>query len=395
MTLGSRARLLPRPLSFLHPSVLFLLATLIFSDSHAQRGYHTPKFGTPLVLSNQIIFTWPDAQRPKLISIHRETAAKRWEVPVSDNDIQLWPASQNPIVTIRSTAFTLNTDTGTLQRQTDFGFEIKELRQIHPDLLLIERRSADIRTNGLLALRTTTNWTRAWLRTNVAQLIDADAKRVLVRFGEPDYSGRWQSHGWPMQNVSLGLLNAEDGAIVWRLPPGNERDQENAILAGEYVVVGSIKRFACLSARDGSVVTTLPPFSRDTNPTFWRDEDLFTDMATDVVAKLDIPSLSCKTLFRHEARVAGADYRCFVDDVFLIRGDYGTQAFDRRTGRKLWPAQTPRVLLPDAGWAWNGIYQNTIYLSKANAAEKKTSIHAVDLKTGRSRELFSAPLPDP
>ncbi len=198
-----------------------------------------------------------------------------------------------------------------------------------------------------------------------------------------------------MKNICLGLLNTKDGAIIWQLPPSDDlTDQESAVLAGEYVVAGGVKRFACLSALDGSVITSVPPFSRNTYPTLWRDGDLFTNMSTDAVARLDVPSLTCKTLFRHEPAVVGvAEYRCFAGDFFLIRGDYGTCALDRQTGRTLWPTQTPRVLLPDAGWAWNGIYENTIYLSKSVAAEKKTSIHALNLKTGRSRELFSAPLP--
>jgi outer membrane protein assembly factor BamB len=372
--------------------LLLLLACVLSNSRGAFRGIHTPKFGTPLVTSNKIIFTWPDAQHPKLITIDRETGEKRWEISVTNKDVQLWSVTNNPIVSIGPDLFTLTIATGALQHRANVGFEIQELREIAPELLLIERRAEDIRTNGLAAIRTT-NWTRAWLRTNIFQLIDADTKRVLVRFGEPDYSIEFWLHSFPVKNMRVGLLDAEDGHIIWQQSPRDPSAEENAILAGEYVIAGGVNRTACLSARDGSIINAIPPFSRNTSPIFWRDGRFFTTMATHAVATLDVPSLSCKTLFRHEPAIVGAEYRCFADDVFLIRGDYGTWAFDAHSGHKLWPAQTPRVMLPDAGWAWNGIHENTIYVSKASDAEQKTSIRALDLKTGRSRELFSAPLP--
>src|SRR4051812_43665771 len=182
-TLAPHARMLLRRLSPLRHLVFLLLLTAVPSNSLAQpRGRHTPKFGTPLVTSNQIIFTWPDGQQPKLISIDRDKGEKRWEISVTNKNAQLWSVTQFPILSIGSALFEVNVATGGLQHLMTIDFDIEDLREISPELLLVKRRSADIRTNGLMAIRLT-NWSRAWTRTNFYQLLDADAKRVLIRFG--------------------------------------------------------------------------------------------------------------------------------------------------------------------------------------------------------------------
>src|SRR5678816_1200001 len=99
MPLAHHVRLLSRRLSPSRYFALLFLLTSFSPNPRAQsRGHHTPKFGTPLV-------------------------------------------SPNPIISIGSNLFEVSVATGTLQHRMDLAFDIAQLREISPELLLVNRRS--------------------------------------------------------------------------------------------------------------------------------------------------------------------------------------------------------------------------------------------------------------
>src|SRR5262245_57659470 len=199
-------------------SMIFVALLFLSSSRGASIFRHTPKFGTPLVTSNQLTFTFPDARKPTIVSINRDTGKKIWELAVTNKDVQLWRTSASPIVSIDTNLFELNVSAPSLQHRFQTQFEIQHLHEVSPSLFLLQQLSTDIRTNLSIAVRRT-DWMCLWTRTNIYQILDSDSERVLVQFAEPDFSGqRFVSHGWPMKNMAIALLNAHDGAVIWQRP---------------------------------------------------------------------------------------------------------------------------------------------------------------------------------
>jgi hypothetical protein len=374
---------------------LFLALLFILGTSVSQaRPRITPKFGTPLVTSNQLIFAYPDARKPAIIGIDRGSGAKLWELPVTNKDVQLWHTTSNPIVSIDTKLFELNLSDHSLQLRFTTDFQIETLREISAELFLLQQRAADIRTNKAIVINRN-DWTQLWSRTNLYQCLDSDSDRILVQFAEPDFSGRnFVSHGWPMKNMAIALLNSQNGQAIWQRPSSNNFIGESAVLSDKYVVIISSGQLACASARDGSVLSQTNTLRADTFANVWHDSaGLFSNLSVNLVASLDLPSLTSKILFRHDEPGVGARHRQFAGDIYLLKGMYGTCAYDTHTGRRLWPVTTPRVLLPDAELAWEGVHNNILYFSRATRANDETAIYSLDIKTGQSRKLFSAPLP--
>lgn len=114
-----------------------------------------PKFGAPHVTSNQLIFTYPDARKPQLISIHRETGRELWKTSVTNADVQLWPTSQKLLVSIENGIFELSTSAGRLDHRLNLGFPVERVVEISPDLLLVKRHWHGGLTNVLLGVRAT------------------------------------------------------------------------------------------------------------------------------------------------------------------------------------------------------------------------------------------------
>jgi outer membrane protein assembly factor BamB len=364
-----------------------------------------PKFGVPVVTSNQVIFTYPDARKAQLISIHRETGREHWKTFVTNPDVQLWPTSRKLLVSIEHGIFELSTSTGRLEHRVNVGFPIERIIEVSPDLLLVKRDWRDGLSNVMLAVRVS-DWTTAWTRTNVYQLLDTDRERVLVEFGEPDL--RRSSYDAPIdllpqKNMSIALLEAQDGRIVWRTPASTSFTPQTAVLADTYVLLSALGRFACLSARDGTLLNRVYACPADRQAAIWRDGvGVFTDFSSNLVATLDLPGLSNKIILRHEQSTVDwdwHDYRAFDGDMYLLRGSFsGSLGFDARTGKKVWPAnESDRLSVnrpTDAHWAWTGVHNGMIYVSRAHLSTKETSIYAVDVRTGRERKLYTAPIPD-
>jgi outer membrane protein assembly factor BamB len=382
--------------SLLQPAPSF--ATLIISEA--------PKFSAPLVLSNQLIFTWPDATKPKLISINRQTGSKLWEKPLSHPGATLWPAPIDPLLAIQTNLFKLNAAHGELIPHFKTPLPIEEIRQPSSDLLLVKCQSENQLTNVLLEVRLP-DWRVAWSHTNVYQLLHANSEHVLVEFGESDLSMllSFSSLSYPTlphKNLAVALLAAQDGRVLWRCPISATVISQTAVLAEPYVVLSAMGRLICLSARDGSILKRGQFYPQNAIAHLWREgAGIFSDLGTNLVATVDLPMLSTNIILKNLEfpPVGVSEFVGFIDDVLITRGFHGTTAFDARTGRKLWPDSYPQPRfsppITDAPWSWEGVHNGFIYISRADSTQHKTFIESVELKTGAKRELYSSPQPNP
>ena len=384
--------------------VLAAIGAVSASLSHASIVIkQTPKFGAPLVLSNQLIFTWPDSAKPKIISIDRRTGAKIWESSVPLRSVQVWPTSKQPILTTLSNVFELNATNGQLHHRFSAPFDIESAREVSPNLLLLKSRSEDQRTNILSAVNTDT-WRAAWTHTNVYQLLDTNPQRILVQFGEPDLSWRDTHYaskllGPQFRNLALGLLSAEDGRVLWRIPASATLISQTALIADNYIVISAMGGIACISSQNGATLKRVRSGPLNTYAHIWREgAGIFTTVSTNAIATLDLPSLSTNALINKlDLPMGPYEHLGFSGDIFLTRGFFGTAASDARTGRRLWPAALAAKFVDlsntDAHWAWQGVHDGFIYISRSDSSKRKTFIEAVDIKTGVARLLYSSPQP--
>src|SRR5204863_5615790 len=111
---------------------------------------------------------------------------------------------------------------------------------------------------------------------------------------EPDLLMRFSSTIGPVphKHLTVALLAAQDGRLLWRFPISATLISQTAVLAEPYVALSAMGLLISVSARDGSILKRGQFYPQNAIAHLWREgAGIFSDLGTNLVATIDLPML--------------------------------------------------------------------------------------------------------
>jgi len=376
---------------------LFVLASwcssIAFGESFSRS---VPKFGTPIVFSNALVFSAPVEGATLIIGIDRQSGSKLWQMSVTNAGASVLTGLSEPILFSggRLSTVSLNTGAITFRVDTEVTNAIVKSAVISSNRLLLHLEWG---TDQLLMFDGA--WSKRWHLQKVYRLLNHTATYALVEFADREEVSGY-SFGFTTNTLSLpknrriGLVDIESGVVKWSLPVNESR---NGVILGEYVVLAGSGRIASLRVSDGSVDSRIEVATDNSQAPIWTMQgSVYRGVSSNLLVQVSVPRLEQKVI----AKLKEPPWLLFyggqtqVDSVFISHAFQRPVAYDLTTAQRLWPATLPTLRLgySDHFADWAGVHDGFIYTSEARTVSARMFIKEIEVKTGKERELFSMPM---
>jgi len=340
-------------------------------DTASAERIHPPQFGTPILVSNRLIFTAPARQwwvAHRIICISSDSGRKEWEITDPSN-VQLWfVLSGRFILTVGANVYDCDVNSGKLTLLYNTGYEDCYLNKPQDDSLLVHGS----RTNrDFLALVDSVNWQKKWETPRLVGTV-ADGREVLLCF---------EATRKPVNGGGYGLVDSHwcgvskvDGHVLWRC----QEYSRGAAVSNYFLVFNYDDGAICLNQNDGSVAA--------------RNRALRSRMLGTIES--DNGGLLMETLYINFTNLETVPYRLTVPDLDLKRIPmnewYSATYFPLKGGYAAFADRTN--CFSKAQYA-NSHADGFVYFSKMEDDGAHTTVNRLRLETGEREKLYEEEIP--
>jgi outer membrane protein assembly factor BamB len=342
-----------------------------------------PKFGTPLVTPDKIIFSEADGHR--ILCISRNTGEDLWDIKDTD-------AALNPCFILENKLiFTKNADiyacelvSGQSDALYQTGYDSCGLGQNSNHTVFIRGEKDDVDYFSLVDLE---QKNELWKSPNITSVLTKDNGIALCKYAEREY----KDDGYTYINSKLVAISVSTGQVLWTYPLPNGGWLVDAVSVNDTFIVGESGMIHCVNQQSGSIINSYKMSDESSHPTslvgnknrviVWTREgnDVFSGH---VIYSLSVPSLDEIDFFEPDWYSSTT----FVYDDIIIGGTlYRTEAYNLNSGEKVWSG---------GQWRWNGEFDGFLFFSRSDHDGKHTCIEKINIKTGERTEIYRALLPN-
>jgi len=335
-------------------TILLLVAVLVSSGTGAgATRIWVPRFGEPVLVSDNLVFAEPGREPHRLICIKKESGRKLWEITDSKNAIRpCFVLGNQLIVTTGETIQCCESEAGNLSLVYRSPFErIDTLENLRDGSLLVQGHRKNL---DYLARLETGSWHVAWERPRITGVI-AIGQDVLLC----DEASRKPSEGgsYTLSDERWVALSKRDGKLMWSSQPF-----ANAAAVRNYFLLYLKDTISCYNQGDGALVKQIAiqqePYA--------------------------------------QASLAANDQRLFVRTrQAQSNNPSGPNAF-------FFSLSVPELRWHDLSEGeWNNVLEaqsgvrddNYAYSAAIAPGWQKTSIDRTEIRTGKREELYQEPVP--
>ncbi len=361
-------------------TVLFVLLAARTSAT----SYYFPKFGTPILVNESLIFAGPGWESQRLVCINAESGQKLWEI--SDPTKKLHPTCAfggELIMTVDGDIEGLSPTNGERRLLLRTGFDRCFIREGSNTRLYV---SGDRGATPVITAIDPTTWKTVWERPGLSRVL-AEGESVLLCEWEtkkPMGKGAYQLLGDGFAGVSMA-----SGKELWRLNVPSA-SWIHGVAASNYFVLSLGDSVASVRQRDGAIVkktkvSDLGPgvslAEKAGRVIVWSQAGGRMDFTGRVYA-LAVPDLTESELFKTDFFPTSHE---IVNDAAIGWSIGRIDTYDMLSGKKLWGG---------GQWNWHGTANGCIYFSQRDPDGKHTSIDRIDIRTGARRTLYTEELPE-
>jgi outer membrane protein assembly factor BamB len=365
---------------------LLCLLTIFSSTIGTATSIYFPKFGTPIIAGDRIVFSGPGMQPRRLICIEAQGGKKLWDITSGTNTLHPWfVQGEELLVTSSGDVHRCELKSGKLSRLYKTGYQRSRLLKQKPGFVLVDGERADV---NYLSLVDSSRWQPVW---ETPRLLNVSAEGTDVLLCDAGTRKRVGGGGYTLIDRELAAVSRKDGKILWHRQMPQNVWGSKAVAISNFFVVALGGTLHCFKEADGEVLNTLkvndsdiisPTLAlRDGRALVWaqKGRDVFSGH---VVFSLNVPEFVKTELTETDWYSAtSVVYEDIVIGVTIGRVD----AVHIPTGKKLWQG---------GQWNWDGILNGYIYFSDMERDGEHTSINRIQVKTGQREKIYEELLPE-
>jgi hypothetical protein len=348
-------------------------------------SYYFPKFGTPIVAEEHLVFSGPGWEPHRIICISRETAKKTWQIEDEEALLQPWfVMAGDVVITKGADIYSCNVKSGKIEPLYSTGYERCGLSAHDLPLVLIGGEKENVDLLSLVDLRRAK---KRWEVQNLRHIVAQGNGVLLCQYSERKVNA---SGSYSLINQKLIAISELDGRALWTYSQPRECRGVQGVAIGDYFVIGLAGTLHCLNQKTGAAVKTHKihdgPYAsvslavRDDSLLAWTQEghDLFSGH---VVFSVSVPDLV-------QSELTKTDWYSAVSytygDIVIGRTVGRIDTYNVKTGEKLWQG---------GQWNWEGVHDGWIYFSTMETNRTHASVNRIEVTTGRREKLYEEHLP--
>jgi outer membrane protein assembly factor BamB len=344
-----------------------------------------PKFGTPILAGDRIVFSGPGMQPRRLICVEAQSGKKLWDITSGTNTLHPWfVQGEDLLVTVSGDVHRCELKSGKLSPLYKTGYQRSGLLKQKPGFVLVDGERADV---DYLSLVDSSKWQPVW---ETPRLLNVSAEGTDVLLCDAGTRKRVEGSGYTLIDRELTAVSRKDGKVLWRRPMPQNVWGSKAVAISNYFVVALGGTLHCFKEADGQIAKTLKVNDSDIiSPTLALRDGLvlvWTQKGRDVFSGHVVFSLSVPDFVKTE--LTETDWysaMSIVHEDIVIGVTIGrVDAVHIPTGKKLWQG---------GQWNWNGILNGYIYFSDMERDGEHTSINRIQVKTGERQKIYEEVLP--
>jgi hypothetical protein len=362
---------------------LVMVLPVLLAATASATSYYFPKFGTPILVGDRLIFAGPGWESQRLICINAGTGEKQWEISNPANKPHPACAVDGRLIlTVGGYVESLNPTNGERKVVLKTGLDRCHIREGTSKRLYV---SGDRGATPVITAVDPTTWKTLWERPGVSRVL-AEGSGVLLCEWEtrkPMGSGAFQLLGDGFAGISKS-----SGKELWRLK-GPSASWIHGVAVSNYFVLSLGDSIACVRQGDGSICKKIkvseygPGVSLVENAgraVVWSQGGARMNFTGRVYA-LSVPEMTESELFKTDFFPTSHE---ILNDAAVGWSIGRIDTYDMVSGKKLWGG---------GQWNWHGATNGCIYFSQRDPDAKHTSINRIDIRTGALHQLYSEELP--
>jgi hypothetical protein len=371
-------------MSGLMKSLVLAITLCVFVPflAHSLTPGRSPKFGTPVVTKDHILFAGPGSRPHRLICIPRAGGDKVWEIQDSAEALNpFFEMDDQVIITKGTKIFSCSLKDGSTNLLFDTCFKYCWLAPGDSPFVKVRGIKGSREALALVNLR---EKSQIWEITNLDHVVAESTNFILFRLSDvTNNAGR-----------RLTAISKTTGEVQSHYPvpypttPGPSSGVFTGATSGDYFVVDFGYTVHCIEQKSGKTVQEhkmegfrfpfAPPVARGDSVVVW-DHEGANFLSGNVLYSLNVPNLE-----RLEIAIMDGNpmpFEIFGD--FLV-GKTFPLAHDLKAKRRIWFG---------GDWNCSGVHDGFIYFSVMDEDGKNTSINKIEVGTGKKTLLYREALP--
>ena len=238
-----------------------LLAALALPASGT--SYYFPKFGTPVVSDSSIVFTEPGWETHRIISVDRESGAKKWEIKDPANILKVCIAPSESfenryVITKGSEVFFCDPADGKTTLAYKVGLERCSVAAHRGSLVFIGGEKDDVDWLQLIDLK---SGKKIWEVREVERISSTGDGLVICQRSKRKVNAKEKSY--QRNGFRLTAIDDKDGSVKWEHGLADVQDYVSSFHVGPHLIVQYLRTVYCFDSATGRQLKTVGLYGKD------------------------------------------------------------------------------------------------------------------------------------